>query len=307
MPSVLFLATAFHERFQSFASANHDLPSFETLEMDSYSLIDFGDGRKLEQFGQVVLDRVSPAAIGTERMSKDWREADLRLDERGEVLSGSLRLSDWSVEIASICFKLRVTPFGHVGVFPEQVSNWRWLQSLRHDPSEHVSAPQALNLFAYTGGSTVALAQAGFQVVHVDASAPSVKWARENASNNGLEAHPIRWIVEDARKFAARELKRSRRYDLIVLDPPSFGHGPGGHRWEIENDLFSLLENCLGLLNDGGKILLTAHSVAPTPEEIADWLSPQLKGSGRVQSKRLAISDRNNRQLDSGFSIRIET
>ena len=273
--------------------------------MDSYALIDFGDGRKLERFGQVVLDRVSPAAIGTERTNKDWSEADLRLDERGEPLGGSPKVADWSVEIAGIRFKLRVTPFGHVGVFPEQLSNWRWLQSQQSDTS--ASPRQALNLFAYTGGSTMALAQAGFQVVHVDASAPSVKWARENASLNGLEAHPIRWIVEDARKFAARELKRSRRYDLIVLDPPSFGHGPSGHRWEIENDLFPLLENCLGILNEGGKILLTAHSVTPSPAEIVDWLSPQLSDSGRVQSKRLSIPDRNQRQLDSGFSIRIET
>ncbi|MDX1928890.1 MAG: class I SAM-dependent methyltransferase [Pirellulaceae bacterium] len=275
--------------------------------MDSYALIDFGDGRKLERFGSVVLDRVSPAAIDTQRINADWSEADLRLDERGEVLSGSLKVGNWTVEIADIRFKLRVTPFGHVGVFPEQLANWRWLQSLRNDRSEHVSPRLALNLFAYTGGSTLALAQAGFQVVHVDASAPSVKWARENASSNGLDEHPVRWIVEDARKFTAREVKRKRRYDLIVLDPPSFGHGPGGHRWEIEHDLFPLLENCLGILHEGGKILLTAHSVTPSPEEIVAWLAPQLRDSGRVHSKRLSIPDRSHRQLDCGFCVRVET
>jgi 23S rRNA (cytosine1962-C5)-methyltransferase len=275
--------------------------------MDSYELIDFGDGRKLERFGQVVLDRVSPAAIGIERTNSDWSEADLRLDERGEVLDGRLKVSDWTVTIAGIHFKLRVTPFGHVGVFPEQLSNWRWLQTLRRGSTESVRPQQALNLFAYTGGSTLALAQAGFHVVHVDASAPSVKWARENAAKNELDEHPIRWIVEDARKFATRELRRNRKYDLIVLDPPTFGHGPGGLRWEIENDLFPLLEDCLGLLGVGGKILLTAHSETPSPEEIAAQLTPLLANGGRIQSKRLAIPDRSNRRLDSGFCVRVES
>lgn len=274
--------------------------------MDSYALIDFGDGRKLERFGQVVLDRVSPAAIGTARWKSDWGEADLRLDERGAVIGGKPVTDGWSVEIAGMRFKLRVTPFGHVGVFPEQLANWRWLQSHRCESKASLASQLALNLFAYTGGSTIALAQAGFQVVHVDASAPSVKWARENASNNRLDEHPIRWIVEDARKFVARELKRSRRYDLIVLDPPSFGHGPGGNRWEIENDLFPLLENCLSILNERGKILLTAHSVSPTPEDIVAWLAPLLNDSGRVQCNRLAIPDQNNRPLDSGFYVRVE-
>ncbi len=275
--------------------------------MDNYALLDFGDGRKLERFGKLVLDRVSPAAIGATRAEIDWSAADLQLDDHGELLSGEAIGAHWFVELAGMRFKLRVTPFGHVGVFPEQVANWQWLQSLRHESREIEPPPQALNLFAYTGGSTMALAQAGFHVVHVDASAPSVRWARENAANNRLEEQPIRWIVEDARKFATRELKRGRRYDLIVLDPPSFGHGPGSVRWEIEHDLFPLLETCLGILNTRGQILLTAHSVSPDPHAIVAWLSQKLKHSGRIQSNRLAIPDRHNRPLDSGFCIRVQT
>jgi 23S rRNA (cytosine1962-C5)-methyltransferase len=275
--------------------------------MDSYALLDFGDGRKLERFGHVVLDRVSPAAIGAAQADSDWGAADLRLDDRGDVQSGKSIGDNWFVEIAGIRFNLRVTPFGHVGVFPEQVSNWRWLQAMRRASTVNEPPRQALNLFAYTGGSTMALAQAGFHVVHVDASAPSVRWARENAANNGLAEHPIRWIVEDARKFAARELKRGRRYDFLVLDPPSFGHGPSGDRWEIENDLFPLLEDCLEILHSGGQLLLTAHSVSPSPDEIVAWLSHRLKNSGQIQSKRLTIPDRHNRQLDSGFCIRVES
>ena len=275
--------------------------------MENYALLDFGDGRKLERFGRVVLDRVSPAAIGATRAEIDWSAADLQLDDRGELLSGEAIGAHWFVELAGMRFKLRVTPFGHVGVFPEQVANWHWLQSLRHESREIEPPRQALNLFAYTGGSTMALAQAGFHVVHVDASAPSVRWARENAANNRLEEQPIRWIVEDARKFATRELKRGRRYDLIVLDPPSFGHGPGSVRWEIEHDLFPLLETCLGILNTCGQILLTAHSANPSPDEIVAWLSQKLKHSGRIQSNRLAIPDRHNRPLDSGFCIRVQS
>ncbi len=278
--------------------------------MDSYALVDFGDGRKLERFGRIVLDRVSPAAIGASRAESDWSDADLRLDDHGKVISSKLsddHANDWLVRIAGMRFKLRVTPFGHVGVFPEQMINWDWLQSLRRESGEIALPRQALNLFAYTGGSTMALAQAGFHVVHVDASAPSVKWARENAANNGLEKLPIRWIVEDARKFAARELKRGRRYELIVLDPPSFGHGPSGLRWDIESDLFPLLESCLEILSDGGKILLTTHSVDPTQDEITAWLSQLLRSNVRIQSKRLAIPDGQSRLLDSGVCIRVET
>ncbi len=291
------------------------------LEMANrhYELIDFGGGRKLERFGRILLDRPSPAALDQPRMLRDWSIADLKLDDRGEVLIGAKPVDPWQVQIANITFNLRVTPFGHVGVFPEQEVNWKWLQAFKfadspaqQSPAQQSpvqqspvqqSRPQALNLFAYTGGSTMALAKAGFEVVHVDASAPSVRWARQNAEANQLNDHPIRWIVEDARKFAAREIKRGRRYDFIVLDPPSFGHGPGGDRWQIESDLFPLLENCLQLLSDGGCWLLTAHSTSPTLDEISDWIQ-HARRECKIVSNRLALVDAQGRKLDSGFSVR---
>ena len=279
--------------------------SFESPN-DQYALIDFGGGRKLERFGRVILDRPSPAAVEHQRSLTDWSTADLKLNDRGDVIAGTLPTQTWRTRVANIAFNLRVTPFGHVGIFPEQLSNWQWLQSLKlsKSTSSPTPAPQALNLFAYTGGSTMALAKAGFEVVHVDASAPSVRWARDNAETNQLQQHPIRWIVEDARKFAAREVKRDRHYDLIVLDPPSFGHGPSGDRWQIESDLFPLLEVCLQLINRPGYILLTAHSVTPSPDEICEWLSDATDRRCELVSNRLSLVDHQQRQLDSGFSIR---
>ena len=278
---------------------------------EHYDLIDFGGGRKLERFGNVVLDRPSPAAVDQHRSLRDWSIANLRLDDCGEITSGGLANAPWRVRIANLLFNLRITPFGHVGLFPEQAPNWQWLQSLTADAADQQQQRNALNLFAYTGGSTMAMAKAGFEVVHVDASAPSVRWARDNAETNQLDSLPIRWIVEDARKFASREVKRGRSYDLIVLDPPSFGHGPSGDRWQIESDLFPLLEVCLQLLNEHGRLLLTAHSTSPAPEDIAEWLRSELdkkqrQDEYRVSCQRLELVDQHQRPLDAGFSIRCE-
>jgi 23S rRNA (cytosine1962-C5)-methyltransferase len=272
-------------------------------QSNSYELLDFGAGRKLERFGQFILDRCSPAADNDERNHKvDWSTAHVRLDDRGKLRSGELPDSPWKVQVSGIQFCLNITPFGHVGIFPEQHSNWSWLQSLAR---EQPTPPQALNLFAYTGGSTLALAKAGFHVVHVDASAPSVRWARENASTNQLHEHPIRWIVEDARKFTARERKRGRIYDIIVLDPPSFGHGPGGKRWEIESDLLPLLETCMSLVSKrDGAILLTGHSLTPSLPELEAFFHDHFGGAGKIHAQRLSLYDLARRPLDCGYSLR---
>ncbi len=281
----------------------------ERSNLLDYELLDFGGGRKLERFGRVFLDRCSPAAIDATRHRDDWSRAEACLDDRGDIIRGQLSTDTWQVRIADIVFNLKLTPFGHVGVFPEQRANWEWLQSLSGSPDANSSALQALNLFAYTGGSTLSLAKAGYEVVHVDASAPAVRWARDNASSNDLQSHPIRWIVEDARKFASRELKRGRRYQIIVLDPPSFGHGPSGDRWGIETDLYPLLETCLQLLHPRGQLLLTAHSSSPTPVEIIAWLKQSISHRSAderftVANHRLTLLDAAQRPLDSGFCIR---
>ncbi len=284
--------------------------------MDNYELLDFGDGRKLERFSDVVIDRVSPAAEGTHRAPRcDWSQADVKLDTKGRIVSGHPP-ANWQCRLGAILFNLKLTPFGHVGLFPEQADNWNWLQTICHSITLIQQQPpiQALNLFAYTGGSTLALAAAGAEVVHVDASAPAVKWGQRNAASSGLAEHSIRWLVDDARKFVRRELRRDKRYHIIVLDPPSFGHGAGGQRWSIDQDLQTLLVDCLQLLTQPpNALLLTAHSESPQPMEIADWInawqvsvlpSGTQRSSVHCEHARLSLLTSSGKTLDAGFYVR---
>jgi 23S rRNA (cytosine1962-C5)-methyltransferase len=296
------------------ASAN--LPS--GWSGDDYELIDFGAGRKLERFGGLILDRPSPAAEAYVKATPTaWSSAHVRVGSDGKLATeGDVDWSGdsvpWQVRYGPIAFNLKLTPFGHVGLFPEQSENWRWLVETMGtagggESAQGTASTSALNLFAYTGGTTQALAAAGASVVHVDASAPAVAWARNNARTAGLQDHPIRWLVEDARKFTQRELRRGNRYDAIVLDPPSYGHGPSGKPWILGEHLPELIENCLELLRHNGKswLLFTAHCEQPTPQQIIESLR-QLRTPVTVNDGRLHLLDRQQRPLDAGFFIRAQ-
>ncbi len=234
---------------------------------DQYQLLDFGDGRKLERMSSRVLDRPCPAAEG-ERPSQPrlWNSASARF-ERGESASdgvwlppGSLPAS-WKLHWRSLTFELKPTPFGHVGIFPEQAENWAWLSELIANRVAAGQPVRMLNLFAYTGAATLAAAAAGAAVVHVDAARNVVGWARTNAELSGHAGAPIRWLTEDAALFAARERKRGRSYEFIVLDPPSYGHGPKGQTWNLQRDLPNLLADCAAILADEPiGVLLSCHS-----------------------------------------------
>lgn len=266
-----------------------------------YQLLDFGDGRKLEQFGSLILDRSCPAALEFSKREKEkWSRAHVLLDEKGKVVEGQPPKA-WETQFGRLRFELRITAFGHVGVFPEQYCNWHWLsQTVGARPNA-----KALNLFGYTGGTTQALAGAGAQVVHVDAAAPSVTWARHNAQRAGMEALPIRWIVEDARKFVSREIRRGNQYDVVVLDPPSYGHGPTGKSWKIENDLWPLLDDCLQLLSQSPSpvLLFTAHSLQPNEQQIAEAVAEHF-GDESIAAGRMLLSDSSGRALDAGYFVR---
>ncbi len=226
-----------------------------------YALIDSGQFSKLERFGRVVLERPAAAAIWPQRLPTNiWHEA-VATYHRDRSGGGDWTVRDrlaesWTIETGGLKLLTKPTGFGHVGLFAEQIPFWRWI---RHQCS--VRTLEVLNLFAYTGGSTLAAAQGKARVTHCDASRGIVQWARENADLCDLTDAPIRWIVDDAGKFVRREVKRERAYDAIILDPPSFGRGNKGEVWKFERDLLPLLEACGELLSDKASFfLLSAHT-----------------------------------------------
>ena len=229
-------------------------------------LRDAGDGRRLDLVGGRLIDRPAPGAIWPRRLdAASWAAADLRFD-RSTGWSGELE--PWTITVDGITLELRPTEAGQIGVFPEHLAFWPWLRTALAGRTD----PTVLNLFASTGATTLALAAAGAAVTHVDAARPAVAWARRNADLSGLADRPIRWIVDDALGFTRREARRGRRYDGFVVDPPSFGHAPGGARWELNDLLPELLDACAAIAADDAFVLLTAHSTGIRPVDLEDGL-----------------------------------
>jgi 23S rRNA (cytosine1962-C5)-methyltransferase len=247
-----------------------------------YALRDFGNGRKLEQFGNFLFDRPCPSAAETEKKKTAlWKNADFRFidenkknnAERGQWLPDTPKRFTLSFNLFSL--ELRGTPFGHLGIFPEQIPNWQRIRHLVKNTVKPASARplRVLNLFAYTGGSSLAAADLSSEVVHIDSSESVVKWAKCNAELNGITSG-IRFIAEDARRFVKREIKRNNRYDAVILDPPSYGHGTKSEVWQLEKHLPELLEGIAILLNDNPAfLLLTAHKPSYGSGVLADMLS----------------------------------
>lgn len=274
---------------------------------DDYELIDFGDGRRLERFQGILVDRPCPAADGLSRCtSAVWAGADIRYERSpggdGQWTQVGRRPGSWSIRHGPIQLALQPTPLGQVGVFPEQAENWDWIDV----QSRRLGRPlKVLNLFAYTGGATLAAAAAGAEVVHVDAAKTVVAWARRNADLSNLAGAPIRWIVEDAAKFAEREVRRGNRYDAVILDPPSYGHGPKGEAWKIERHLDDLLASCAALT--GGRtafILLTCHSPGIRPGRLKTSLAESFAGVApdAVRVRTLYLRTAGGRRLPSGLA-----
>lgn len=216
-----------------------------------YELIDSGLEEKLERYGAVVVRRPDPQALWPKHLSEaEWKKADavFTRDERNaswELKKGTPER--WQINHGGLRFWIKPTSFKHTGLFPEQASNWSWIQDSVKKADRPVSV---LNLFGYTGGATLAAAAAGADVCHVDGSKTVVSWARENAGLSGVGDKPIRWILDDARGFVKRELKRGKKYDGIILDPPAFGHGANKEVWKIEDDLLPFLKSCRDVMSD---------------------------------------------------------
>ncbi|WP_372807155.1 class I SAM-dependent methyltransferase [Pontiella sp.] len=243
---------------------------------DQYELLDSGNGKKLERYGDIVLERPCAQAVWVPQNPRLWETATARFDRiDGLNWEGRDKVSKaWNVEIAGVVMKLSATDFGHIGVFPETRELWRWIRStLREQADRKGRQLKFLNLFAYSGGATLAAAQAGAQCCHLDASKGMVEWARENAKLNQLEEAPIRWIVDDVIKFLRREVKRGNQYDGILLDPPSFGRGKKGELYKIEDQLMTTLDLVHEVLGeDPAFVLLTSHTPGFSPIVLGNLL-----------------------------------
>lgn len=257
---------------------------------DDYELVDSGDGRKLERFGKFLLARPCSQAMWRKSLSeREWNSADASFDrEEGNRWHGRANLpKEWLISTAGIRFKLGGTDFGHLGIFPEQRAQWRWIR----EKVSHAGRPvKVLNLFAYSGGSTLAAALGGAEeVCHLDASRGMVEWARENARLNGLGEKGIRWIVDDAHKFMKREIRRARRYDAIILDPPSFGRGAGGEMYKIERDLAETLFLVKSLLSEKPLfVLFSSHTPGLSPV-VANNILSQLFPHANIETGEMLL------------------
>ena len=239
-----------------------------------YELLDSGLGRKLERFSSITLDRPCSQAVWLPQMGKElWAKADARYtrDENGKWEFAKKPIDPWVLKGTYVDYKLSLTPFGHLGVFPEHHYQWDWMYQTYGE--EGLKGCEVLHLFAYSGGGTLAAAQCGARVCHVDASKGMTAWARENATLNALEQAPIRWIVDDVMSFLKKESRRKRKYDAIILDPPSFGRGNKGQVFKIEEQMIPLLELCRELLVPEPKfMLLTCHTPGYTAQTLSNLL-----------------------------------
>ncbi|MBX3476040.1 MAG: class I SAM-dependent methyltransferase [Brevundimonas sp.] len=285
-------------------------PSPETLvtrAWPDYALLDSGDGRKLERYGRFTVVRPEPQCFWTPRDPAAFDQADAVFDPTGEEDDGRWRFSGTALDAFPLAwndvrFTGRFTPFRHLAFFPEQAANWAWMDARVRKLSRSSSPtgdsaskvrPRILNLFGYTGVASLALAAAGAEVTHVDASKKSVTYARENAAQSGLQDAPIRWIVEDARKYVAREVRRGSKYHGIVLDPPKYGRGPTGEVWRLFEDLPGLLKDCAALLGDDADfLLLNAYAARISGLSLAHLMAEALPDrGGRIDWGELALSE----------------
>jgi len=263
-----------------------------------YRLVDSGNGRKLEQFGPFLIDRPAAAAVWRPALaSVAWAEAHAVFSrQRGNRWSFRQSLPpDWCVAVDGLKFRVAPTPFGHLGVFPEHATTWRAVdRCVRHwlegNPGQR---PHVLNLFAYSGGATLAALRAGAAVCHLDASRPMVSRARENACLNNLGDGDVRWLIDDVRRFLKREIGRSRRYHGIVLDPPTYGRGTRQEVFKVEHDIGLLLDNCRTVLVEEPLfVLLTSHTPTFTPTVLRNLLTQSLphRAGAAIDAGELAIA-----------------
>ena len=272
----------------------------KTTKQKDYELIDSGDCKKLERYGSYFLVRPDPEALWKRNLNNDiWEKAELKFT-RNEmrtrwVIKDGVPKS-WDISYGDLKFSIKPTSFKHTGLFPEQLPNWDWMAKIIKNED---NKPSVLNLFAYTGGATLACAKAGALVCHVDGSKTAVAWARENAELSGLKDAPIRWIIEDVLIFLKREIKRGHKYDAIIMDPPSFGHGPKDELWKIEEHFLELMRLCKEILSDDPLFVVingytAGYSAIAYQNNLIDMMD---KYKGNIEIGELVIEESNSDRL----------
>ena len=261
---------------------------------EDYELIDSGDGRKFERFGRHTLVRPCSQALWQPRDAAAWGRATAAFDrEDGNRWHGRGALpKEWTIETAGIRFRLSGTDFGHLGIFPEQRRQWMWIRETvaARMEADGGRRPRVLNLFAYSGGSTLAAALGGAEACHLDASRGMVQWARDNAALNGLQDHPIRWITDDVHKFLHREIRRERRYEAVIFDPPTFGRGANGETYKIERDLKETIGLVKGVLSDRPLfVLFSSHTPGLSCVVAENIMSQAFPSARRVESGEMLL------------------
>jgi 23S rRNA (cytosine1962-C5)-methyltransferase len=275
----------------------------KTLPSNDYELIDSGNEEKLERYGKYVLRRPDPQALWNKTISEsEWKNADATFDGNRKIWKKNPHAKNdlpaqagWQISFDDLKFNIKPTAFKHTGIFPEQFMNWKFIEeniekrilNIKKENKINIQNstlnihPKILNLFGYTGGATLAALSAGAEVTHIDGSKTAISWAKENAELNGLDKKPVRWIIDDARKFVMREIKRGGKYDGIIMDPPSFGRGGKGEIWKIEKDFIKLLEDCSKILSDNPILfLINGYAAGYSSNAYYNALKPIMKKYG---------------------------
>ncbi len=265
-----------------------------TSKWKDYELLDCSCGERLERWGNVTLIRPDPQVIWkTPKKHPAWKRADA-VYHRSNSGGGNWEVKNkippfWSIDYGALTFNVKTMGFKHTGIFPEQAVNWDYTAELIKNAGRPV---KVLNLFAYTGGATVACLKAGAQVVHVDASKGMVQWAKENAAVSEVADRSVRWIVDDCVKFVQREIRRENKYDIIIMDPPSYGRGPGGEIWKLENEVYSFVELCTQVLSDDPiMVLINSYTTGLSPAVMQYILGSLVKPKfgGEVESDEIGL------------------
>ncbi len=261
-----------------------------------YEILDCSDGDKLERWGKYILRRPDPQVIWQDvQKAPEWKKLNAHY-HRSQKGGGEWEFfslpEEWQIHYGSLTFNLKPFSFKHTGLFPEQAANWDWFSELIRNRVRDGKPMKVLNLFAYTGGATLAAAEAGASVTHVDASKGMVTWAKENAASSGLSDRPIRWLVDDCQKFVEREIRRGNKYDAIIMDPPSYGRGPKGEIWKIEDMFHPFVRLCVQLLSDDPLfVLLNSYTTGFAPAVLSYLLGLEVQSrfGGTVSADEIGL------------------